>query len=95
MFFFSPDISVYVFFGGYLGLKGPHIFGEERKKQHSYNARQGPIKHVFKFQGLTLIAGVDIWTFVQLSTKITAWHRNYLVSALIRFLAFNLTSYWS
>ena len=35
MFFFSPDISVYAFFGGYLGLKGPHIFGEERKKQHS------------------------------------------------------------
>ena len=36
--------------------------------------------HTCKFQGLTLKAGVDIWPFVWLSEKITAWHCNYLVS---------------
>ena len=27
---------------------------------------------------------MDIWTFVRLSTKITAWHRNYFVLVYIR-----------
>ena len=41
---------------------------------------------ISKIQGLTLKNGVDILTFVRLSAKITAWHRNYLVLVYIRFL---------
>ena len=48
-----------------------------------------------KFQGLTLKNGVDVWTFVRLSAKITAWHRNYLVLVYIRFWVLNLTQHWS
>ena len=48
-----------------------------------------------KFQGLTLKNGVDVWTFVRLSAKITAWHRNYSVLVYIWFWVLNLTSCWS
>ena len=38
--------------GGYLGLKGPHIFGGKKKrKTHSTKALQGHIKHVCKISG--------------------------------------------
>ena len=39
--------------------------------------------------GPTLKNGVDIWTFVRLSAKITAWHCNYLVLVYIRYWALN------
>ena len=53
------------------------------------------ILNVQNFTVVTLKNSVDIWTFVRLSAKITAWHRNYFVFVHIRFRALNLTSSWS
>ena len=81
-------------FGGYLCLKRPHIFGEKKQEKNVYIRKRlgkGTLNTCAKFQGLTLKNGVDIWTFVRLSAKITAWHRNYLVLVYIRFWALNLT----
>ena len=86
-FFFPSDIWVFVFFGGYLGLKKPHIFGEEKQKPIRKRLGKGTLNTCAKFQGLTLKKAVDIWTFVRLRAKITAWHRNYLVLVYIRFWA--------
>ena len=63
----------------YLGLKGSHNSSEKKKK--SVKGLAGDIKNWTrtKFQGLSLKNGVDIWTLVRYSAKITAWHRNYLV----------------
>ena len=75
-------------FGGYLCLKRPHIFGEKKQEKNVYIRKRlgkGTLNTCAKFQGLTLKNGVDIWTFVRLSAKITAWHRNYLVLVYFRF----------
>ena len=53
---------------------------------------RGTLNTCAKFQGLTLKNGVDIWTFVRLSAKITALHRNYLGLVYIRFSA--LIFFW-
>ena len=87
-FVFSSDLWVFIHFLGYLGLKRPHIFGEKTKKNENPPTRIGSARtHQTraKFQGLTLKNDVDIWTFVRLSAKITAWHRNYLVLEYVRF----------
>ena len=55
----------------------------------------GTLNTCAKFQGLALENGVDIWTFVRLSAKMTACHRNYLVLVYIRFWALNLNQYSS
>ena len=96
-FFFSPSdiILVFVFFVGYLGLKRPHIFGEKTAKKHIRRSLgKGTLNTCAKLQGLTLKNGVDIWPFVRLRAKITAWHCN-LVLEYIRFWALHLTWYWS
>ena len=49
--------------------------------------RRGTLNTCAKIQGLTLTNGVDIWTFVRVSAKITSWHCNYLVLVCIRFWA--------
>ena len=77
--------------GGYLGLKRPHISSEKKKEKRRTRLGKGTLNTCAKFQGLTLKNGMDIWTFVRLSAKITAWHRNYLVLVYIRFGALNLT----
>ena len=82
-------------FGGYLGLKRPHISSEKKKEKRRTRLGKGTLNTCAKFQGLTLKNGVDIWTFVRLSAKITAWHRNYLVLVHIRLRALNLTEYCS
>ena len=81
-FLFFRQIFGFLFFAGYLGIKRPHIFGEKKIKKttkHSERLGKGTLNTCAKFQGLTLENGVAIWTFVRLSAKITAWHRNYLV----------------
>ena len=56
-----------------------------KKKKKSIRQRlgKGTLNTCAKFQGPTLKNGVDIWTFVRLSAKITAWHHNYLVLVYI------------
>ena len=93
-FFFSSDIWVFVCFGDVWVLRDPTFSAIKKKKKHWEKARQGHIEHVYKISG-SLKNGVDIWTFVQLRAKITAWHRNYLVLVYIRFWALILTQYWS
>ena len=63
----------------------------KKKRRKSKRLRRGTLNTCAKFEGLTLKNGVDIGTFVQLSAKLTAWHRNYLVLVYIRFWALNLT----
>ena len=59
-------------------LGSEHLGANSRKKIAAFNT------------ALTLENGVDIWSFVRLSAKITAWHCNYLVFVYIRFWALNL-----
>ena len=94
-FCFPPDFWV-LYFWRCLGLKEPHIFGEEKKKK-SIRERlgRGTVNTCAKFRALTRKNGVDILTFVRLSAKITACHRNNLVLEFIRFWALILTYYWS
>ena len=93
-FFFSSDIWVFVFLGDIWVLRD-HIFGEKNPNKKPIRERfgKGTLNTCTKLQGPK--NGVDIWTLARLSAKITAWHRNYLVLAYIRFWALNLTSYWS
>ena len=91
---------LFCFFARYLGfcilgdiwvLRDPTFLVKKKRKRLG----RGTLNTGAKFQGLTLKNGVDIWTFVRLSAKITAWHRNYLVLVCIRFSALNLTQHWS
>ena len=72
-----------------MGVKRPHIFGEKLEREKKKNIRRrldkGTWNTCAKIQGLPPKNRVDIWTFVRLSAKITAWHRNYLVLVYIRF----------
>ena len=85
--FFSSDIWVFVFFGDIWVLRDPKFSAKEtiNKKKKSIRQRlgKGTLNTCAKFQGPTLKNGVDIWTFVRLSAKITAWHHNYLVLVYI------------
>ena len=63
---------------------------KNKKKTFVKRLSKGTLNTCAKFQVLTLKSGVDIWTYVRLSAKITAWHCNYLVLAFIRFWALNL-----
>ena len=81
-----------------------HIFGASASSRSLTKKNENPPTRIgsarthqtrAKFQGLTLKNDVDIWTFVRLSAKITAWHRNYLVLVCIRFHALDLPYYWS
>ena len=95
---FFRQIFFVLFFWGYLGRKRPYIFGEKKKeKENPIRKRlgKGILNTRAKCQGLTPKNGVDISTFVRLSAKTTAWHRNYLVLVYIRFWALNLTLNWS
>ena len=85
-FFFSPDIWVF------LGLKGSHLSCEKTNIRNRLD--RDTLNTCAKFQGLSLKNGVDIWTFVRSSAKITAY-RNYLVLLNIRIWASILTQYWS
>ena len=99
--------SFFVFFVRYLGFCFLGIFGDptfsaiknKNKKPIRKRLGKGTLNTCTKFQGLTLKNGVDIWTFVRLSAKITAWHRNYLFLVLVlvynRFRALKLTYCWS
>ena len=89
LFNFSPDIWGFGFLGGYLGLNGPHIFDQNDNIRERPGS--GTLKTCAKFQGLNLKNGVNIWTFVRLSAKVTAWRRNYLVLVYFRFRALNMT----
>ena len=93
---------VCLFFVRYLGfcivrdilvLRDPTFSAKNKqtKKPASKKIGKGILNTCAKFQGLTLKNGVDIWTFVRLSAKITAWHRNYLVLVYNRFWALNST----
>ena len=66
-----------------------HFFAEKKKK--ALSVHQGHIKHVCKISGSI---SKTAWTFGPLCgnrAKITASHRNYLVSFKIRFWALNMT----
>ena len=81
-FFLSPpDIWVFVFSGDIWVLREPTFSAEKNTHTHTFvkGSTGAHQTRCAKFQGLTLKNGVDIWTFVRLSAKITAWHRNYLV----------------
>ena len=93
--FFSVRYLGFRIFWGYLGLKRPLIFGERKKKKHRQRLANGTLNTCAKFQGLTLKSGLEIWTFVWLSAKITPWHRCYLVLVYIRSWELSLTYYWS
>ena len=80
--FFRQIFRFYFYFLGILRSYGtPHFRRKNKnKKNQSWKARQGHVQHVCKISGsITLEKDVDIWTCVRLCTKITAWHRNYLV----------------
>ena len=80
MFLFSSDIVWGGVGGGILGsYETPHFDEKSRYILHrrQWLSKEGPPNTCAKFQGLTLKNGVYIWTFVRLSAKITAWHRNY------------------
>ena len=91
--FFPPGTWVFVCFWDIWVLRDP-IFSAE-KKQNRKRLGRSTLNTCAKFQGLALKNGVDISTFVRLSAKTTAWHRNYLVLVYIRFWALNLTLNWS
>ena len=83
--FFPTDIWAFVFFWDIWVLRDPTI---SAKKKHTHERLgRGKLNSCAQFQGLTVKNGVDIWTFVRLSAKTTAWHRNYLVLVYIRFWA--------
>ena len=84
------DIWV-VFLGDIWVLRDPTSPAKKKKEKRRTRLGKGTLNTCAKFQGLTLKNGMDIWTFVRLSAKITAWHRNYLVLVYIRFGALNST----
>ena len=86
VFFSSSAIWVFVFLGGYLGLKRPHF--RWRKKNIRKRFGKGTLHTCAKFQSLDSQKRRGQLDFVRLSAKITSWHRNYLVLAYIRFWAF-------
>ena len=99
---------LFVFFRQILGfcvswdiwvLRDPKVSSKKTKnktkKAISKKLGRGTLNTCAKFKGLTLKTGVDIWTFVRLSAKIAAWHRNYSVLVYIRFWSLYLTYLWS
>ena len=79
-FFFWPDICFFLYFLGYLGLKGTPYFRWREKKNVRKRLGRGALSTCAKFHGRNLKNGVDIWTLVRLlSAKITAWYLNCLV----------------
>ena len=93
LFLFVSYFGVLYFFWDVWVLRDPTFSAKKINKNNNLRERLGKVilNTCAKFQGLTLKIGVDIWTFVRLSAKITAWHRNYLILVFIRFLALNLT----
>ena len=87
--FFSPDIWVRIF--GDSWVLRDSTFWVKKKKKTRQRLGRGTLNTCAKILGLTLKNGVDIWIFVRLGAKITAWHRNYLVLVFIRFWALKLT----
>ena len=73
------------YFGDIWVLRDPTF--PAKKNKNPKRLGRGTLNTCAKIQGLSLKNGVDIWTFVRLSAKTTAWHRNYLVLVYIRFWA--------
>ena len=80
MFCFCPvrHLGLLCLLGMFGCFKRPHIFGGENRP--TIRKRLGrSISHTCaKCQGLTLKNGVEIWTLVRLSGKITAWRAELL-----------------
>ena len=81
LFLFFGRYLGFCILGGYMGLERPHIFWEKKKKRKRLG--RGTLNTCVKFQGLTLKNGVDIWIFVRLSAKFTAWHRGVIKYSIL------------
>ena len=66
-------------------LEATNLESEKQKKAIGKKPGRGTLNACANFHGLTLKNGVEIGTFVRLSTKIAAWHRNYSVLVYTRF----------
>ena len=69
------------YFGDIWVLRDPTF--PAKKNKNPKRLGRGTLNTCAKIQGLSLKNGVDIWNFVRLSAKSTAWHRDCMVLVCI------------